>query len=312
VHNVGFKLGETPRVPGAHIADMETEAEVVLPDRNEKHTLPTKVRIMSMLLMAVIPGERRAFRRRFRRAREKDVEGNNMEQKPCATGVSDMCAVPISWIAKAFKCKPFQLHCAGNMFPESQIESEFLNKFYVMDGVVLNRAPKAAATDSLKETTDYNVVRPVILYKEEDLGSEMDYFYRAAILFLPQCGKFYCHGEHCKKDVGVPGTFTAHDMSWLRLQRTVTRRADGQFDVSYAFGKNSFVRRFFFESQGGLCSAMRRVVQMGRAFSTRTTHLRLEDFHWEKAPIPAEPSYLQGNPVPQFQWSNLAAGYIAG
>ena len=73
--------------------DMETEAEVVLPDRNEKHTLPTKVRIMLMLSMAVIPEERRAFRRRFRQASRKDVEGNDMEQKPCATGVSDMCPV---------------------------------------------------------------------------------------------------------------------------------------------------------------------------------------------------------------------------
>jgi hypothetical protein len=101
--------------------------------------------------------------------------------------------------------------------------------------VVLNRAPKAAATDSL-QATDYDVVRPVISYREEDLGSDMDYIYRAAILFLPQCGKFYCHRERSKGDVGVPGTFTAHDMSWLRLQRSVTRKADGQFDVSYAFG----------------------------------------------------------------------------
>ena len=147
-----LNLGKTPRVPGAHMVDMETEAEVVLPDRNEKHTLPTKVRIMSMLSMAVIPEEMRAFRQRFCQASKKDDKRNNMEQKPCAIGVSDMCAVPISWIAKTFKCKPFQLHCApGNMFPESRIESEFLNEFYVID-VVLNRAPKAAATDSLKET----------------------------------------------------------------------------------------------------------------------------------------------------------------
>jgi hypothetical protein len=136
--------------------------------------------------------------------------------------------------------------------------------------VVLNRAPKAAATDSLKET-DYDVVRPAILCKEEDLGAEIDYFYRATTLFLPQCGNVYCHRERRKGDVGVPGTFTAHDMSWLRLQRTVTRRVDGQFDVSYKFGKDSFVRRFFFETQGGLCSAMRSVVHMGGAFSMRTT-----------------------------------------
>ncbi len=171
-----------------------------------------------------------------------------MEQKPCATGVSDMCAVAISWNAKAFKGKPFQLHCTGKMFPASRIESEFLNKFYAMN-VVLKRAPKAVVTDSNMDLDD-NFLHPVILYKEEDLGAENDYSYRAAILFLPQCGKFYCHRERCKGDVGVPGTFTAHDMSWLRLQRTVTKRADDQFDVSFVFDKHSFVRRFFFETQG--------------------------------------------------------------
>jgi hypothetical protein len=151
-----LNLGKTPKVPGAHIVDMETEAKVVLPDHNKKHTLQTKVRIMSMLSMAVIPEERRLFRQRFCQASKKG-EGNEMEQKPCATGVSDMCAIPISWILKAFKCKSFQQHCAGNMFPKSQTELEFLNKFLVMD-VVLNRAPKAAATDSDKET-DYDVIR---------------------------------------------------------------------------------------------------------------------------------------------------------
>ena len=74
-----LQLGKTPRVPGAHIVDMETEAEAVIPDRNEKHTLPTKVRIMSMLSMALIPEERRAFRKRFCQASKKD-EGYDMEQ----------------------------------------------------------------------------------------------------------------------------------------------------------------------------------------------------------------------------------------
>jgi hypothetical protein len=72
-----------------------------------------------MLSMAVIPEERKAFRQRFCQASRKDVEGNDIEQKPCAFGVSDMCTVPISWIAKAFKCKPFQLRCTGDMLPES-------------------------------------------------------------------------------------------------------------------------------------------------------------------------------------------------
>ena len=242
-------LGKTLRVPGAHIVDTEAEVEVVLPDRDEKHTLPTKARIMLMLSMAVIPEERRAFWRRFCQASVKD-EWDNFEQKPRATGVPDMWGVPIGWIVKAFECEPFQLRCTGDMFPKSRIESEFLNEFYVMD-VVLNRAPKAAATGGDGET-DCDVVRPVMSYKPEDLGAERDYFYRAAILFLPQCSKFYCHRERRKGDVGVPGTFTAHDMSWLRLQRKVTERKHdkGKFDVSYAFGEDSFVKRFFTETKG--------------------------------------------------------------
>ncbi len=52
------------------------------------------------------------------------------------------------------------------------------------------------------------------------------------------------------RDTSVCRTLSLHDMSWLCLQRTVTKRADDQFNVSYAFGKDSFVRRFFVESQG--------------------------------------------------------------
>jgi hypothetical protein len=59
--------------------------------------------------------------------------------------------------------------------------------------------------------------------------------------FLPQCGKFYCHRENCRGDVGVSGTFAAHNMSWLRLQRTETH---GSCEVSYSCGADSFVKRF--------------------------------------------------------------------
>ena len=75
-------------------------------------------------------------------------------------------------------------------------------------------------------------------------------FIELRILFLPQCGKFYCHRERRKGDVGVPGTFVAHDMSWLRLQRKEKLRMDGQIDVSYSFGRDSFVKRFFVDSPG--------------------------------------------------------------
>ena len=111
-----------------------------------------------------------------------------------------LCQTPIAVIAKAFGCKPFQLRSAADMFPGSRTESESLNEFFILD-VVLNRAPPPAVTGDNKKgekdygkpaEIDYDEVRPVVCYEPEHLGLEMDYLYRAAILFLPQCGAFYC------------------------------------------------------------------------------------------------------------------------
>jgi hypothetical protein len=66
--------------------------------------------------------------------------------------------------------------------------------------------------------------------------------YKRQILFLPQCGVFYCHRDRHVGDAGVPGTLRAYDMSWLRLQRTEGTEHD--FPL-YAFGGDSFVRRFY-------------------------------------------------------------------
>jgi len=124
-----LNLGKTPRVPGLHVVDKQEDATKRLPaKRDAKHSLPTNRRIMSLLSMAVVPEERRAFRRRFRRASKEGEEGETTEPTS-----SNLCHIPISWVAKAFQCEPFQLQCAGDMFPESRIESEFLNEFYIMD-----------------------------------------------------------------------------------------------------------------------------------------------------------------------------------
>jgi hypothetical protein len=164
------------------------------------------------------------------------------------------CQTPNSVVGKAFGCEPLQLRLAADMFPESWIESEFLNEFYIMD-IILNRAPSPEVTGKYRErgtknhggSPDVNcdVVRPVVSYKPEDLGAEKDFLYRTAILFLPQCGVFYCQRERRRGDTGVPGTFTAHSMSWLRLQREVHRGV-----VSYTFGDDSFVKRFVSECEG--------------------------------------------------------------
>jgi hypothetical protein len=242
--------------------------------------------------MAVIPEERAAFRQCFR-AGSKDED-----RRSCET----FCQTPISVIAKAFKCEPFQLRSAANMFPESWIESDFLNEFYVMD-VVLNRALAPAATDNENKKGDndmgksldfdYNIVRPVVLYRAEHLGPEKDYLYRAAILFLPQCRVFYCHREHCGRGVGVPGTLTADDMSWLRLQRKVTDCGRG---VSYTFSSDSFVKRFLLRYRGIVHFILTDVP--GVASSTRTAACLPGEFLLGEAPFPAEPSGVQGHSVP--------------
>jgi hypothetical protein len=195
-----LNLGNLPRVPQVSVAEnnKEDSGKKSLPaERDERSSLPSHRRIMHLLSMAVVPEERGAFMQRFREA-SRDEDGRCCEF---------LCQTPIAVIAKAFGCKPFQLRLAADMFPGSRTESEFLNEFFILD-VVLNRAPPPAVTGDNKKgekdygkpaEIDYDEVRPVVCYEPEHLGLEMDYLHRAAILFLPQCGAFYCHRERRRK-----------------------------------------------------------------------------------------------------------------
>jgi hypothetical protein len=118
--------------------------------------------------------------------------------------------------------------------------------------VILNRAPSPAVTGNYKKGkrgdgtstgVDFDVVRPFMAYKPGDSDPEKDYLYRAVILFLSQCGVFYCHRERRCGDAGVPGTLIAHNMSWLCLQRNDDM-------MSYTFGADSFVKQFYHKSRG--------------------------------------------------------------
>ena len=60
------------------------------------------------------------------------------------------------------------------------------------------------------------------------------------ILFLPQCGVFYCARERRSEDVGVAKTHVALDMSWLRLERNT----DHTGNVLYTFGEGGYVKKF--------------------------------------------------------------------
>ena len=102
-----LNLGNSPRVPGVGIVADETKKSLPA-GRNERESLPTRRRIMSLLSMAIAPEERGAFRRRFRDA-SRDDDGSAREF---------LCKTPIGVVAKAFECEPVQLRSAADMVPE--------------------------------------------------------------------------------------------------------------------------------------------------------------------------------------------------
>ena len=204
------------------------------------------------------------------------------------------------------------------MFPGSRTESEFLNEFFIMD-VILNPASSSAVTgDDKKGKTDYgksieveyDVVSPFVSCKPEHLGPEMDYLDRAAILFRPHCGVFYCHRERCRGDVGMPGTLTAYDLSWLRLQREESSPQTNR-EILYTFGVDSFVSRFFSELKG---ETHKRVPTW--RISTGYRHCSLQNrvvyrvcqSHDVDGPLSA-PDFIRGEDKRAVPWDHLAAAY---
>ncbi|KAI2489733.1 hypothetical protein MHU86_24860 [Fragilaria crotonensis] len=122
------------------------------------------------------------------------------------------------------------------MFPESGMQSNFLNEFYVMDVIVNRRsAPLTAASGG------GHAVCHAQSYIPDDGAPDGDYQFRAVILFLPQCGVFYCSRDRHAGDAGLQGTLRAYDMSWLRLVRTESEHCL----PSYTFGDDSYVQRFY-------------------------------------------------------------------
>ena len=234
-------LGKSPRVPGVEVGP----AGVGGSRGSERDALPSSCQIMQLLSMAVVPEERKEFRRRFRTAMRDEVFVKR-EERPCGRDKSLCGRTPMTVVGRAFECMPVQLCSADGIFPESGSRSGFLNDFYIMD-VILNRGPprvggvgvhvegrKSAAAVPCDD------VCPVSSCRADDLDDERDAFFRAAILFLPQCGVFYCSRDRHLGDAGLAGTFRAYDMSWLRLEKTDC----GDNINYYTFGQNSYVKRF--------------------------------------------------------------------
>ena len=86
----------------------------------------------------------------------------------------------------------------------------YLHEFYIMDVILNRRSPSPG------DPLDPEVVRPFLSYKPGDDDREKDYLFRAAILFLPQCGVFCCHRDRQRGHVGVANTFIAHDIATFK------------------------------------------------------------------------------------------------
>ena len=225
-------LGRSPRVLGSQ-AILDGGRNRLPSRRGTRESLPSPSTVMSLLSMAVVPEERRAFRRRFQRAKKDGGECG-----PVCEFLGGR--TPIHVVARAYDCEPFRLRSLADMFPESGMQSNFLNEFYVMD-VILNRwaAPLTAVSGG------GDAVCRAQSYVPEDESPDADYQFRAVILFLPQCGVFYCSRDRHAGDAGLPGTLRAYDASWLRLHRSESEK----YLPSYTFGEGGFVRRFYSETK---------------------------------------------------------------
>ena len=118
------------------------------------------------------------------------------------------------------------------------MQSNFLNKFYVMDVIVNRRSAPLTAVSGGGDAVCHSQS-----YIPENGALDKDYQFRAVILFLPQCGVFYCSRDCHAGNGGLQGTLRAYDMSWLRLVRTELEDCL----PSYTFGDESYVRRFYSE-----------------------------------------------------------------
>ena len=214
-----------------------------LPNRPPRRFLPSQAQAMALLSMAVPPEDRSAFVDRF-------CSFKTGEAEPACPSTGTVCMASAAWIAGAYGCDiALPLRSAADMFPSSGMMSCFLNEIYVMD-VILNRAPCSGepALKSVKEAAagDEDDVVLVRSYCKDDLHDDNDYKFQTMILFLPQCGVFYCAKERRHEDMGVARTLVALDMSWLCLRRRYNRV---EKRVSYTFGEGGYAKQFHVENR---------------------------------------------------------------
>ncbi|KAI2489027.1 hypothetical protein MHU86_25573 [Fragilaria crotonensis] len=196
-----------------------------LPNRPERKFLPSQRQAMLLLSMAVPPEDRAHFKERY----HAFATGKETSPCPLAGTTRKVCNTNVAWIAAAYGCDfVHQLQCArltcshslGWSHASSARSTSWMSSS--IDRLDENRTKCRASN---KEgcfiggggEDDVLLVRS---YHEDDLDDKNDFKFRTMILFLPQCGVFYCARERRKEDVGVAKTHVALDMSWLRLERS--------------------------------------------------------------------------------------------
>ena len=96
---------------------------------------------------------------------------------------------------------------------------------------------------------------------QQNLNDEFDYKFGTMLLLMPQCGVFYCARERRKEDAGIAKSLIPLDMSWLRMTREVMPISSGSAgvaEVSYAFGNDSYVKRFTYARWSSKLSTIAR------------------------------------------------------
>jgi len=106
-----------------------------------------------------------------------------------------------------------------------------------------NKAPKVRSerVDSLKAI---DVPVQMFAYNKDDTTSDNDFRYNACVVYLPECGIFYCHRERRTKFVGTQGEHVPLDANWLRLRR---HDASG---ISW-FARGSYIKRLMSVDKDG-------------------------------------------------------------
>ncbi|KAI2494824.1 hypothetical protein MHU86_19719 [Fragilaria crotonensis] len=190
-------LGNSPRVPG--VGDVADGGKSLPTHRDERRTRPTHVRMMSLLSMAVVPEARSAFRQRFRTA-----SGVGCNEFLCQTRsaslpkLSDVKAVPTAFGADMFP----SLTPVG--VPQRVLRDGRGPQPGSFAGRGVKRLWKAGSAAVSSLLTSILMKFVTSCPANQKMLPLPDYFYRAAILFLPQCGVFYCHRDRHIGDAGVP------------------------------------------------------------------------------------------------------------